>query len=288
MTTLVNSQQQLTTQAYLFNTGQGFASQDYFGSHFVDATHVTFRVWAPQAKAVAVVGSFNDWQATPLTFDSGTGVWAGTLTTVQAGDLYKFQVTSKTGDVQLKIDPFAQEFERKPGDAAVVLAEQPMHWHDSLWLARRHKSKPQNRPINIYEVHLGSWRRHADDSYYTYAELADELIPYVKGLGYTHIELMPVMEHLLDASWGYQQLGYFAPTSRFGHHADFLKFVDRCHQANLGVIVDWVPGHFIRNYDALYQYDGTPTFEYADEDRANNRRWGLGTLTLARRKCRAS
>ncbi|ETY75773.1 1,4-alpha-glucan branching protein GlgB [Lactiplantibacillus fabifermentans] len=279
---MVNSPQQLTTQAYLFNTGQGFASQDYFGCHFVDATHVTFRVWAPQAKAVAVVGSFNDWQATPLTLDCSTGIWAGTLTTVQAGDLYKFQVTSQTGDVQLKIDPFAQEFERKPGDAAVVLAEQPMHWHDSLWLARRHKSKPQNRPINIYEVHLGSWRRHADDSYYTYAELADELIPYVKGLGYTHIELMPVMEHLLDASWGYQQLGYFAPTSRFGHHADFLKFVDRCHQANLGVIVDWVPGHFIRNYDALYQYDGTPTFEYADEDRANNRRWGAWNFDLGK------
>lgn len=155
-------------------------------------------------------------------------------------------------------------------------------WRDSLWLARRKKFLPYQRPVNIYEVHLGSWRRHADDSYLSYTELAQTLIPYVKQMGYTHIELMPIMEHLLDASWGYQLMGYFAPTSRFGGLTDFLDFIEQCHQANIGVIVDWVPGHFIRNTDALAQYDGTPTFEYQDAFRADNHRWGSWNFDLGK------
>lgn len=268
--------------SYLFNTGAGFNSQDYLGCHLAASGRAVFRVWAPHAKAVGVVGDFNDWQPSALKLLGATGIWQGQVPNVHAGQLYKFQITTPTGQVQLKIDPFAQQFERKPGDAAVVVEPMTMRWHDSLWLARRKKSRAANRPINIYEVHLGSWRRHLDGSYYTYAELAAELIPYVKQRGYTHIELMPVMEHLLDASWGYQQLGYFAPTSRFGKRDSFLSFVDQCHQANIGVFVDWVPGHFIRNYDVLYQYDGTPTFEYADPERANNRRWGAWNFDLGK------
>ncbi|MFC6181414.1 1,4-alpha-glucan branching protein GlgB [Lactiplantibacillus daowaiensis] len=280
---LATPQAQAAAPSYLFNTGALFRSQDYFGCHWETAKQVSFRVWAPQATAVQVVGSFNDWQATtPMTMIGTTGIWTTTISGVKVGDLYKFQVTGADGQVHLKIDPFARQFEKKPGDAAVVIAPTEMAWHDSLWMARRKKSRPANRPINIYEVHLGSWRRHADDQYETYQELAAALIPYVKKMGYTHIELMPVMEHLLDASWGYQQLGYFAPTSRFGSQQDFLAFIDQCHRANLGVIVDWVPGHFIRNYDALYQYDGTPTFEYQDPDRANNRRWGAWNFDLGK------
>lgn len=270
------------TQSYLFNTGAQYQSQQYLGCHWESATQVSFRVWAPHAQLVQVIGSFNDWQPIPLMLLPKTGIWVGAVASVQVGDLYKFQVTDAAGHVQAKIDPFARQFEKKPGDAGVVPDPTPMQWHDSLWLARRKKSRSANRPINIYEVHLGSWRRHSDGRYYTYKELSETLIPYVKKLGYTHIELMPVMEHLLDASWGYQQLGYFAPTSRFGTPLDFLKLVDQCHQANIGVIVDWVPGHFIRNYDALYQYDGTPTFEYQDPDRANNRRWGAWNFDLGK------
>ena len=282
MAILAESEMTSTTQSYLFNTGRGFASQDYLGCHVEADGQVSFRVWAPQAQAVAVVGTFNEWQPTALALIGTTGIWQVTLSQVTLGEVYKFEITSATGEKQLKIDPFAQQFERKPGDAAVVVAPISEQWHDSLWLARRKKSNPANRPINIYEVHLGSWRRHANGDYYTYAELAEELIPYAHQMGYSHLELMPVMEHLLDASWGYQQLGYFAPTSRFGSRDDFLSFVDQCHQANLGVIVDWVPGHFIRNYDALYQYDGTPTYEYADPDQANNRRWGAWNFDLGK------
>lgn len=271
-----------TDASYLFNVGAGFQSQDYLGCHWTTTGQAVFRVWAPNAKAVAVVGDFNDWQATALKPLDTTGVWQGQLTEVHVGDLYKFQVTAIDGQVRLKVDPFGQQFERKPGDAAVVVAPLTMSWHDSLWLAHRKRTHASSRPVNIYEVHLGSWRRHPNDQYYSYAELADELIPYVKKLGYTHIELMPVMEHLLDASWGYQQFGYFAPTSRFGSRQSFCEFVDQCHQANLGVLVDWVPSHFIRNYDALYQYDGTPTFEYADVNRADNHRWGAWNFDLGK------
>jgi 1,4-alpha-glucan branching enzyme len=278
---LTTSQTATDTLAYLFNTGKGFRSQDYLGSHWTP-TDTSFRVWAPQAQAVAVVGSFNDWQPEQLHLNATTGIWTGQLKSVRVGDLYKFQITGADGATQLKIDPFAQQFEKKPGDAAIITAPMTHDWHDSLWMARRKKMQPEHRPINIYEVHLGSWRRQNDDRYYTYQELAAALIPYVKQLGYTHIELMPVMEHLLDASWGYQQLGYFAPTSRFGSRDDFLAFVDQCHQANLGVLVDWVPGHFIRNYDALYRYDGTATFEYADPQRADNHRWGAWNFDLGK------
>lgn len=186
--------------SYLFNTGVGFNSQDYLGCHLATNGRATFRVWAPHAKAVAVVGDFNDWQPGSLKLMGTTGIWQGQVAAVHVGDLYKFQVTTAAGQVQLKIDPFAQQFERKPGDASQVVQPVAMRWHDSLWLARRKKSHAANRPINIYEVHLGSWQRHSDGRYETYSELATALIPYVKQLGYTHIELMPVMEHLLDAS----------------------------------------------------------------------------------------
>ncbi|MFB9769113.1 1,4-alpha-glucan branching protein GlgB [Lactiplantibacillus modestisalitolerans] len=270
------------TPSYLFNTGRGFQSQNFLGCHWHSNQTADFRVWAPHALAVAVVGDFNHWQPTALRELGTTGIWQGQLSKIFPGQLYKFRVTAPDGQSQLKIDPFARQFEAKPGDAAVVCPPSRMHWHDSLWLARRKRTHLERRPLNIYEVHLGSWRRHPDGSYYTYTELTASLIPYVKRLGYTHIELMPVMEHLLDRSWGYQQFGYFAPTSRFGDRDAFLHFVDACHQANLGVFVDWVPGHFIRNYDALYQYDGTPTFEYADRGRADNHRWGAWNFDLGK------
>ena len=247
-----------------------------------DEGRAEFNVWAPNAKSVAVVGDFNDWQDSPMKQIENTGIWHIEINNAKLDNLYKFAIVGPDGERNLKIDPYATQFEKKPGDAAVITPPIGHKWHDGLWLGRRKRSKPAQRPMNIYEVHLGSWKRHDDDSYYTYSEYADELIPYVKNLGYTHIELMPVMEHPLDASWGYQQLGYFATTSRFGSREDFLNFIDKCHLANIGVIVDWVPGHFIRNYDALYQYDGTPTFEYQDENRADNKGWGAWNFDLGK------
>ncbi|KRM17819.1 1,4-alpha-glucan-branching enzyme [Companilactobacillus nantensis DSM 16982] len=275
-------QAELTEKSYLFNTGKSFKSYGFLGCHLHDNKQAEFNVWAPNAKSVAVVGDFNDWQDSPLEQIKDTGIWHLDLANVAAGDLYKFAIVGPDDERILKIDPYATQFERKPGDAAVVTSPITHKWRDGLWLGRRKRSNAAERPMNIYEVHLGSWKRHADDSYYTYSEIAAELIPYVKKLGYTHIELMPIMEHLLDASWGYQQLGYFATTSRFGTRDDFLAFVEKCHLANIGVIVDWVPGHFIRNYDALYQYDGTPTFEYQDANRADNKRWGAWNFDLGK------
>lgn len=273
---------ELADKSYLFNTGKSFKSYGFLGCHLLNDHQAEFNVWAPNAKAVAVVGDFNDWQDSALEQIKDTGIWHLVLDGVTAGDLYKFAITGPDDERALKIDPYATQFEKKPGDAAVVMQSIDHKWKDGLWLGRRKRSNPEQRPLNIYEVHLGSWRRHDDDSYYSYQEMAAELIPYVKQLGYTHIELMPVMEHLLDASWGYQQLGYFAATSRFGTRDEFLDFVEKCHLANIGVIVDWVPGHFIRNYDALYQYDGTPTFEYQDVNRADNKRWGAWNFDLGK------
>ncbi|WP_418236012.1 1,4-alpha-glucan branching protein GlgB [Companilactobacillus allii] len=272
----------IADQGYLFNTGQSFESFGFLGCHVQADNKTAFNVWAPNARIVSVVGDFNDWRDSELTKVGTTGIWHGDFDGVNSGDLYKFAITGPDGKRNLKIDPYATQFEKKPGDAALVPAISKHKWHDGLWLGRRKRSNPDCRPLNIYEVHLGSWKRHVDDTYYTYSEMADELIPYVKKMGYSHIELMPIMEHLLDASWGYQQLGYFAATSRFGTLDDFLDFVDKCHLANIGVIVDWVPGHFIRNYDALYKYDGTPTFEYQDENRANNSRWGAWNFDLGK------
>lgn len=275
-------QDTLADKSYLFNTGRSFKSYGFLGCHMHDEGRAEFNVWAPNAKSVAVVGDFNEWQDSPMEQIENTGIWHIEINDAKLGNLYKFAVVGPDGKRNLKIDPYATQFEKKPGDAAVITPPIGHKWHDGLWLGRRKRSKPAQRPMNIYEVHLGSWKRHDDDSYYTYSEYADELIPYVKELGYTHIELMPVMEHPLDASWGYQQLGYFATTSRFGSREDFLDFIDKCHLANIGVIVDWVPGHFIRNYDALYQYDGTPTFEYQDENRADNKGWGAWNFDLGK------
>lgn len=266
---------------YLFNSGQDHESYHRFGAHRVAADRWRFLVWAPHARAVAVAGDFNHWQNTALQPVAQTGCWQGTLA-AHAGQLYKLRVTTASGTVIEKIDPFAFGFEKKPGTAAILSDEPTWQWHDENWLARRHKQDVMAAPLNIYEVHLGSFKHDDDGGYLTYDQLAATLIPYVKKMGYTHIELMPLMEHLLDASWGYQLLGYFAPTSRFGAPNDFLGFVDAAHRAGIGVIMDWVPGHFIRNTDALAQFDGTATFEYADPHRADNRRWGTWNFDLGK------
>ncbi|MCD2255491.1 1,4-alpha-glucan branching protein GlgB [Lactobacillus sp. CC-MHH1034] len=269
-------------RAYLFNTGAYFESYEFLGCHQVDQGF-QFNVWAPHAKQVYLVGDFNHWsQELPMKLVAGTGIWTVTSELPRVNDLYKFGIQAQDGSYQLKVDPYAFGFEHKPGNGAVVLPRPHKIWHDADWLKQRQLHKPYQAPVNIYEVHLGSWQRHDDGSYLTYREITEQLIPYVKKMHYSHVEFMPLMEHLLDASWGYQLMGYFAPTSRFGSLVDFLDMIDAFHAAGIGVIMDWVPGHFIRNTDALAQFDGTPTFEYADFNRANNVRWGSWNFDLGK------
>lgn len=266
---------------YLFGRGEDYQSYRRFGAHELRPGAWQFLVWAPHALAVDVVGEFNDWQPTALAPLGETGCWQGVLAATR-GQLYKFRLTTPQGAVVEKIDPYAFAFEKKPGTAA-ILTDLPKHqWRDHKWQQHQRQEAIYARPLNIYELHLGSFQRHEDGSYLSYQELAQTVIPYVKQRGYTHIELMPLMEHLLDASWGYQLMGYYAATSRFGTPESFLAFVDAAHVAGLGVIMDWVPGHFIRNTDTLAQFDGTPTFEYQDPHRADNVRWGTWNFDLGK------
>lgn len=277
--------EQLKEAIYLFNRGENFASYRLFGNKRVTVdgrAAYRFTVWAPNAQAVYLVGDFNQWQPEPLTLLQDTGVWAIISTTAQENDCYKYVVEDRNGHWEYKIDPYAQKFEIPPKDASVVFDLPERKWGDGLWQHHKKRKSYLERPVNIYEVHVSSWKRHYDGSYYTFDELAAHLIPYVKELGYTHIELMPLMEHPLEESWGYQITGYYAVAARIGDLEGLCRFVDLAHQANIGVIMDWVPGHFCRNQYALPYYDGTPTYEYADYNRANNRGWGTLNFDLGK------
>jgi len=234
------------------------------------------RAWAPNAKAVSVAGDFNKWDpaANPME-PIGGGVWECRLPFVfRQFDAYKFCVTTAGGEQVFKIDPFAFHFEKAPGNASKYYDISGFSWNDAAWY-RRKKAKPHySRPVNIYEVHAGSWRRYPDGNTFSYDKLAEELIPYVKDMGYTHVELMPIMEYPFDGSWGYQVTGYFAPTSRYGEPKQFMSFVEKCHEAGIGVIMDWVPAHFPKDKFGLARYDGTPCYEYADPRKGEHKDWG--------------
>lgn len=269
-------------RAYLFNTGSYFESYDFLGCHKLTKGY-SFTVWAPHAKEVYLVGDFNGWQRDlPLKLQGQTGLWRVETDLPRRNQLYKYGIVDQQGNYHLKIDPFALGFEKKPGNGAKVMTLPDKKWHDFSWLKKRRQKELTEQPLNIYEVHAGSWKIHGQEDYLSYGELTSELIPYVKKMGYTHVEFMPLMEHLLDASWGYQLMGYFAPSSRFGDLIGFLRMVDTFHQNDIGVIMDWVPGHFIKNIDALALFDGTPCFEYADPTQANNVRWGSWNFDLGK------
>ncbi|KRM03684.1 1,4-alpha-glucan branching protein GlgB [Limosilactobacillus gastricus] len=264
-----------------FAKGEEYHLQDFMGCHRTDDGFV-FRVWAPHAKQVWVVGDFNDWQKThPMVMDD-YGIWSITINRAQTGQLYKFLVQEPNGKEVMKIDPMALRYEARPGTAAMVTEMPTRKWHDGLWKGRNKRSNNFSRPMNIYEVHPASWKQHADGSLYQFKDLTAELIPYVKEQGFNYIEFMPLTEHPLDASWGYQVTGYFALAHAYGEMADFQEFVDTCHQANIGVLIDWVPGHFCINADALAYYDGTPTYEYQEKWRAENRGWGALNFDLGK------
>lgn len=271
-------------QKYRFGIGENFHSQNYLGAHPQDDGYV-FRVWAPNAKAISVIGDFSDWSARPFPLEKNeAGIWEAYVAGAKTGQLYKYLVTRNNGQTLEKIDPFAYYMEGRPGTAAILRPFAERVWHDGLWMGRRKRFGFKKRPVNIYEVHANSWKKSSSGKPYTFKELTEELIPYLVEMNYTHVELMPVMAHPLDASWGYQLMGYFALEHSYGSPEDFQAFVDSCHQNNIGVIIDWVPGHFTQNDDALAYFDGTPTFEYQDPNRAKNIRWGALNFDLGKKQ----
>jgi len=274
-------------QTYLFNTGKNYQSYKMFGSHEIIVKNkkmYRFSVWAPNADAVAVVGEFNFWNENGFYLEKihESGIWCGFFENVQKGQFYKYRITDKKGNVHDKADPYAFYSELRPGTASAVYGLNSYKWTDGAFLKQRRKHNTIANPINIYEVHAGSWRIHEDGSFYSYRELADSLVPYVKNMGYTHIELMPVSEYPYDGSWGYQVTGYFAPTSRYGTPEDLKYFIDKCHKNGIYVIMDWVPAHFPRDAHGLRMFDGAPLYEYGDPRMGEHKDWGTMVFDYGR------
>ena len=263
---------------YLFRSGKNRRSYEYLGLHKTTCQGrecMVARVWAPHAREVSLVGNFCNWDKAKYPLHKiDDAVWEGYTDFVfQPFELYKFYVKTAQGKDTYKSDPFARHCETRPGTASRWY-ELDYQWHDEDWLQRKCDSSHYEQPVNIYEVHAGSWRKYADGSVFSYDKLGDELIPYVKDMGFTHIEFMPLTEYPYDGSWGYQVSGYFAPTSRYGEPKDFMRLVDRCHQAGIGVIMDWVPAHFPRDAAGLAFFDGTPCYEYEDPRKGEHKEWG--------------
>jgi len=277
---------------HLFGEGRHLHAYRVLGAHPMEidgVAGVRFAVWAPQAERVSVVGEFNHWdgRAHPMRSCGGGGVWALFLPGLRAGEMYKFEIRNREhGTIHVKADPYARRFEIRPHTASIV-DDRPHHdWGDQRWLAQREQADWMARPVSIYEVHLGSWQRAEDGSFLSYRELAHRLVDYVRDLGFTHIELLPVSEHPLDASWGYQTIGYFAVTSRHGSPDDFRYFVDYCHHHDIGVLLDWVPGHFPRDQHGLARFDGSALYEHEDPRLGEHRDWGTLIFNYGRNEVR--
>ena len=281
---------------YLFGEGTEQRAFDKLGAHrrqVGDRTGVVFAVWAPNAEQVSVIGDFNGWNATshPMKSMGGSGIWETFVPDVGDGVLYKYEIRSRVGGAPLqKSDPYGFFFESDASGAAIVWDLHRYAWRDADWMARRARTNSWlDRPMSIYEVHLGSWRRAPGraSTYLTYRELVDQLVPYVKEMGYTHVELLPVMEHPFAGSWGYQVTGFFAPTSRFGPPEDFKALVDAFHASGIGVILDWVPGHFPKDAHGLARFDGTALYEHEDPRQGEHREWGTLVFNYGRNEVRA-
>ena len=242
-----------------------------------------FRVWAPHARSVRVLGRFNDWDTDVPAMDKLTdGIWEQFLPEAKHFDEYKFYIERPDGSFVFKSDPYGVHTCTRPETASKIYDLDGFEWTDQEYCAARAKEQPLTRPLNIYELHLGSWRKHADGNYMTYEEYAKDLVKYVKDMGYTHIELLPISEYPFEPSWGYQVTGYYAPTSRYGTPKDFMKFVDICHSAGIGVILDWVGAHFPKDETGLYEFDGGCCYEPSDPLRKEHPDWGTHIFDYGR------
>ena len=257
-----------------FNSSVIDNAYEVFGS-FLEGDTALFRVWAPNAERVSVVGDFNGWniEANPMNRNDG-GIWEVEIKGVKNFDVYKYAIISGDGNTVLKSDPYARHFETSPANASKVYADDKYKWNDKEWLKKREKTNVYESPVNIYEVHAGSWKTYPDGKPFDYVKLAEELAVYLKEMNYTHVELMPITEYPFDGSWGYQVTGYFAPTSRYGTPKDFKKFVDIMHNNGISVILDWVPAHFPRDEHGLFRFDSTACYEYADSRKGEHKEWG--------------
>lgn len=276
---------------YLLGEGTHFQNYEKLGAHLREIAGVAgvhFAVWAPNASRVSVVGDFNHWDGRVHPMRARpTGIWEIFIPGLAEGSFYKFEILARSGEMMtLKADPYAFASELRPKSSSVVVNLDRYKWSDRSWMSNRATFDWQHAPISIYELHFGSWRRTAGGRWLTYSEMAEQLIPYIKQMGYTHIELLPVMEHPLDASWGYQTIGYFAATSRYGTPDQFMNFVDRCHQAGIGVLLDWTPAHFPRDGHGLSYFDGTHLYEHADPRRGSHPDWGTLIFNYGRNEVR--
>ena len=271
---------------YLFHRGEYRQAYEYFGAH-PNRSSTIFRIWAPTAKSVAIVGDFNNWNAREEDYCqkiTNEGIWEVEIKKVKKGAIYKFQIETSWGQKILKADPYAFYSELRPQTASVVNGISKFRWGDKKWLNNREIGYA--KPINIYEVHLGSWKKKEDGTYYNYREIAELLVEYMLEMNYTHIEIMPITEYPFDGSWGYQATGYYSVTSRYGTPEDFMYFVNYFHKNNLGVILDWVPGHFCKDAHGLYRFDGSACYEYEDQNLGENE-WGTANFNVSRNEVRS-
>lgn len=274
-------------QIYLFHQGTYYHAYDLMGCHPEKRNGVegyVFRTWAPNARAINVVGDFNGWNNTisPMKKISEQGVWEAFIPDVKELQMYKYEVVDSTGFARLKADPYAFMQETNGKTASIVYDIEGYEWQDKGYIEYRNRKNNYSTPMNIYEVNFGSWKKQSDCSYYTYRMLADELVPYVVEMGYTHIELMPISEYPFDGSWGYQVTGYYAPTSRFGTPKDFMYFIDKCHENGISVILDWVPAHFPKDEHGLIEFDGSCLYENQGWDRKEHKAWGTRRFDYGR------
>ncbi|MGB0845310.1 MAG: 1,4-alpha-glucan branching protein GlgB [Thiolinea sp.] len=276
---------------HLFAEGNHHHLWQILGAHWGrhnDTSGCRFTVWAPNVRSVSVTGDFNHWDKTshPMTPVKSSGIWELFIPGIAAGSSYKYAITTKDDRQLSKTDPFARQMLLRPETVSCVPSAEAYSWQDNQWLKQRKDREWLHSPLSIYELHVGSWRQHDDGSFYNWRELAAELIPYVTQLNYTHIELLPISEHPLDASWGYQVSGYYAPTARYGSPDDFRWFIDQCHQAGLGVFLDWVPAHFPKDDFALANFIGEPLYEYADTRKGEHKEWGTLVFDYSRHEVR--
>ena len=286
-----NRKTSLEYQIYLFHQGTACRAYELMGAHREERDGLcgfVFRTWAPNTKRVCVTGDFNGWSMeNPMEKITAQGLWETFIPDIPEFCLYKYLIEDRYGDMVFRADPYGYHSELRPDTASKTYLLDNYSWNDQKWMAEAKEKSPYNEPMNIYEVHFGSWRRYRDGNYFDYHKMADELIPYAKDMGYTHIELMPMSEYPYDGSWGYQGTGYYAPTSRYGTPDGFMSFIDRCHTNGLSVILDWVPGHFPKDEAGLHMFDGGYCYEYKDRLKNEHKGWGTMVFDWGRNEVRS-